>query len=105
MERRMSYMTQMEIADAIAAGRAVIVPTGATEAHGPHMPVDTDTHQVSATIASSGQTSRDTSPTSRASRSRTAARTIPAPTTTPVIKTRREVSESVVLAASMTTPR
>ena len=42
----MSYMTQMEAADAIAAGRAVIVPTGATEAHGPHMPLDTDTHQV-----------------------------------------------------------
>jgi len=46
MEYRMSSMTQMEIAEAIAAGRAVIVPTGATEAHGPHMPVDTDTHQV-----------------------------------------------------------
>lgn len=42
----MSYMTQMEVADSIAAGRAVIVPTGATEAHGPHMPLDTDTHQV-----------------------------------------------------------
>lgn len=39
-------MTQMEAADAIAAGRSVIVPTGATEAHGPHMPLDTDTHQV-----------------------------------------------------------
>jgi creatinine amidohydrolase len=39
-------MTQMEVADAITAGMAVIVPTGATEAHGPHMPTDTDTHQV-----------------------------------------------------------
>ena len=46
MEHRMSYMTQMEIADAIARECAVIVPTGATEAHGPHMPVDTDTHQA-----------------------------------------------------------
>lgn len=46
MEYRMSHMTQMEIADAIAAGRTVIVPTGATEAHGPHMPTDTDTHQA-----------------------------------------------------------
>lgn len=46
MEHRMSHMTQMEIADAIAGNRAVIVPTGATEAHGPHMPVDTDTHQA-----------------------------------------------------------
>ena len=46
MEHRMSRMTQMEIAEAIAAKRAVIVPTGATEAHGPHMPTDTDTHQA-----------------------------------------------------------
>jgi creatinine amidohydrolase len=46
MEYRMSNMTQMEIADAIRAKRAVILPTGATEAHGPHMPTDTDTHQV-----------------------------------------------------------
>jgi creatinine amidohydrolase len=46
MDCRMSHMTQMEVADAIASGKAVIVPTGATEAHGPHMPTDTDTHQV-----------------------------------------------------------
>ena len=46
MECRMSYMTQMEVAEAIAAKKAVIIPTGATEAHGPHMPTDTDTHQV-----------------------------------------------------------
>ena len=36
MECRMSYMTQMEVAEAIAAKKAVIIPTGATEAHGPH---------------------------------------------------------------------
>jgi len=46
MEHRMWHMTQMEVADAIAQKRAVIIPTGATEAHGPHMPIDTDTHQV-----------------------------------------------------------
>jgi creatinine amidohydrolase len=46
MEHRMAHMTQMEIADAIAAKRQVILPTGATEAHGPHMPTDTDTHQA-----------------------------------------------------------
>ena len=46
MDRRMSHMTQMDIAGHIEAGRAVIVPTGATEAHGPHMPTDTDTHQA-----------------------------------------------------------
>ena len=46
MEHRMGNMTQMEIAAAIAEKRPVILPTGATEAHGPHMPTDTDTHQV-----------------------------------------------------------
>ncbi|MEO5321875.1 creatininase family protein [Mesorhizobium sp. CC13] len=46
MERRMSFMTQMEVGEAIAAKKAVILPTGATEAHGPHMPTDTDTHQA-----------------------------------------------------------
>lgn len=45
-EHRMSHMTQMEVAEAIAAKKAVILPTGATEAHGPHMPTDTDTHQA-----------------------------------------------------------
>lgn len=35
-----------EVAAAIAADALVIVPTGATEAHGPHMPTDTDSHQV-----------------------------------------------------------
>jgi creatinine amidohydrolase len=46
MERRMSNMTQMEITKVIAERKPVILPTGATEAHGPHMPTDTDTHQV-----------------------------------------------------------
>ncbi len=45
MEHRMSFMTQMEIGEAIDRSAPVIVPTGATEAHGPHMPTDTDTHQ------------------------------------------------------------
>ena len=42
---QMSYMTQMEIGESIKNGMGVIVPTGATEAHGPHMPTHTDTHQ------------------------------------------------------------
>ena len=46
MEVRMAHMTQMEIAKAIDRKAPVIVPTGATEAHGPHMPTDTDTHQA-----------------------------------------------------------
>lgn len=43
---RLAHMTQNEILDVIEANRLVILPTGATEAHGPHMPTDTDSHQV-----------------------------------------------------------
>ena len=46
METRMAHMTWEEIRDAITAERMVIVPTGATEAHGPHLPTDVDTHQA-----------------------------------------------------------
>ncbi len=46
MEYRLAHMTWEEVKQAIAEARVVIVPTGATEAHGPHMPTDTDTHQA-----------------------------------------------------------
>ena len=45
-EVRMERMTQNEVGEAISQDRLVIIPTGATEAHGPHMPTDTDTHQA-----------------------------------------------------------
>ena len=45
-EVRLGHMTYDEVAAAIEAERLVIVPTGATESHGPHMPCDTDTHQA-----------------------------------------------------------
>jgi creatinine amidohydrolase len=46
MNAHLSHMTQDEVKAAIKAGRLIILPTGATESHGPHMPIDTDTHQV-----------------------------------------------------------
>ena len=46
MEHRLAHMTSQEVETAIADGRMVILPTGATEAHGPHLPIDTDTHQA-----------------------------------------------------------
>ena len=46
MEVRLAHMTYDEVREAIAAKKLVIVPTGATESHGPHMPCDTDTHQA-----------------------------------------------------------
>lgn len=43
---KMSTMTWTQAQDAIARDALVIIPTGATEAHGAHMPLDADTHQV-----------------------------------------------------------
>jgi creatinine amidohydrolase len=39
-------MTWEEARTAAADGRMVILPVGSTEAHGPHLPLDVDTHQV-----------------------------------------------------------
>ena len=46
MEVRLAHMNYDDVALAISEDRLVIVPTGATESHGPHMPCDTDTHQA-----------------------------------------------------------
>ena len=46
MEVRLAHMNYDDVAAAITEQRLVIVPTGATESHGPHMPCDTDTHQA-----------------------------------------------------------
>lgn len=43
---KMSTMTWDDAKDAINRAALVIIPTGATEAHGAHMPLDTDTHQA-----------------------------------------------------------
>jgi creatinine amidohydrolase len=37
--------TWQEAAEFVKQDRLVIVPVGSTEAHGPHLPLDTDTHQ------------------------------------------------------------
>jgi len=44
MEHRLALMTWEEVGDAIDKERMVIVPTGAIEAHGAHLPTDVDTH-------------------------------------------------------------
>ena len=46
MEVRLAHMSWDAVKRCIREGRMVIVPTGATEAHGAHMPIDTDTHQA-----------------------------------------------------------
>jgi creatinine amidohydrolase len=43
---QMSLMNWKQAEEALARQALVIVPTGATEAHGAHMPLDADTHQA-----------------------------------------------------------
>lgn len=43
---QLSYMNWKQASLAIERQALVIVPTGATEAHGAHMPLDADTHQA-----------------------------------------------------------
>ncbi len=47
--RRLAEMTWPEVAEAVAAGTTtVILPLGATEQHGPHLPLGTDTFRATA---------------------------------------------------------
>lgn len=41
---RLAELTWLEARDAFATGAVAILPVGATEAHGPHLPLDTDVH-------------------------------------------------------------
>ena len=41
-DRLMAHRTWLEIRDAAASGVGVILPVGATEQHGPHLPLATD---------------------------------------------------------------
>jgi creatinine amidohydrolase len=43
---RLAEMTWQEAREAAESGRFVLVPIGSTEAHGPHLPLDVDTHQA-----------------------------------------------------------
>jgi creatinine amidohydrolase len=46
IEYRLGNMTWTDAVRAAEAKRLVIIPTGAVEAHGPHLPLDADTHQA-----------------------------------------------------------
>jgi creatinine amidohydrolase len=45
-KKQLAEMTWEEAAEAAGAGRLAILPVGSTEAHGPHLPLDVDTHQA-----------------------------------------------------------
>ena len=51
MTVHLSHLTWEEAGEAADANRLVIIPTGATEAHGQHLPLDVDTHQASTVAA------------------------------------------------------
>jgi creatinine amidohydrolase len=46
MSHQLAHMTWEEARDAFARDPLVIVPVGSIEAHGPHLPLDVDTHQA-----------------------------------------------------------
>jgi creatinine amidohydrolase len=49
MTRRLAEMTWPDVAEAVAAGaRTAILPLGATEQHGPHLPLGTDSMRAAA---------------------------------------------------------
>jgi creatinine amidohydrolase len=52
----LAELTWEEAGEAALEDRLVIVPVGATEAHGPHLPLDVDTHQ--ATVVAEGLAGR-----------------------------------------------
>jgi creatinine amidohydrolase len=45
-EAQYAALTWQEINEAVALKKVVVLPVGATEQHGPHLPLDTDTRQV-----------------------------------------------------------
>lgn len=45
-EPRYDALTWQEINEAVALKKVVVLPVGATEQHGPHLPLETDTKQV-----------------------------------------------------------
>jgi creatinine amidohydrolase len=58
-EYRYNRLTWQEMNEAIAAERVVILPTGSTEQHGPHLPLDVDTFLVESVCLEVGRRACD----------------------------------------------
>jgi len=58
-EYRYSYLTWEEMNDAIAMQKVVLLPTGSTEQHGPHLPLETDAFLVEAVCMEAGRQASD----------------------------------------------
>ena len=58
-EYRYHRLTWEEINDAIAAQKVVVLPTGSTEQHGPHLPLDVDAFLVESVCLELGRRAAD----------------------------------------------
>jgi creatinine amidohydrolase len=58
-EYRYSRLTWEEMNDAIAAQKVVVLPTGSTEQHGPHLPLDVDAFLVESVCLELGRRAAD----------------------------------------------
>ena len=58
-EYRYNRLTWPEMNDAIAAQKVVVLPTGSTEQHGPHLPLDVDAFLVEAVCLELGRRAPD----------------------------------------------
>lgn len=58
-EYRYNRLTWEEMNDAIAAQKVVVLPTGSTEQHGPHLPLDVDTFLVESVCLELGRRAPD----------------------------------------------
>ena len=58
-EYRYNRLTWQEMNEAIASQRVIILPTGSTEQHGPHLPLDVDTFLVESVCLEVGRRASD----------------------------------------------
>jgi hypothetical protein len=58
-EHRYDALTWPEVNEAVALNKAVLLPVGATEQHGHHLPLATDTNQVTTICLEAGRRSPD----------------------------------------------
>lgn len=58
-EYRYDRLTWEDVNEAIEARRVVLLPTGSTEQHGPHLPLDTDTFLVESVCLEAGRRAAD----------------------------------------------
>src|SRR5579884_1051439 len=59
MTHLLAKMTWEDVNDAVSARRVVLVPVGAIEQHGPHLPIDTDNLSVTAVCERAAEAAPD----------------------------------------------